>query len=72
MVIQMIRVGEETGTLASYLDSVADMLTEEIEYKVKNMISLIEPLMVIGVGVMVGFIGISVITPMYGLLKAIR
>jgi type IV pilus assembly protein PilC len=72
MVTQMIRVGEETGTLASYLDSVADMLTEEIEYKVKNMISLIEPLMVIGVGIMVGFIGISVITPMYGLLKAIR
>jgi type IV pilus assembly protein PilC len=72
MVTQMIRVGEETGTLASYLDSVADMLTEEIEYKVKNMISLVEPLMVIGVGVIVGFIGISVITPMYGLLKAIR
>jgi type IV pilus assembly protein PilC len=72
MVIQMVRVGEETGTLAIYLDQIAELLSEEIEYKVKNMISLIEPAMVIGVGIMVGFIGIAVITPMYGLLHAIR
>jgi len=72
MVIQMIRVGEETGTLPTYLDHIADMLSEEIEYKVKNMVNLIEPAMIIGVGIIVGFIGISVITPMYGLLRAIH
>jgi type IV pilus assembly protein PilC len=72
MVIQMIRVGEETGTLPVYLDQIADMLSEEIEYKVKNMVNLIEPAMIIGVGLIVGFIGISVITPMYGLLRAIH
>ena len=72
MMIRMIRVGEETGTLDSSLEQIADFLSEEMEYKVRNMISLIEPTLVIGVGGAVGFVAVSVILPMYGLLKSVH
>lgn len=72
MMIRMIRVGEETGTLDTSLEQIADFLSEEMDYKVRNMIALIEPTLVIAVGGAVGFVAVSVIMPMYGLLKAIH
>jgi type IV pilus assembly protein PilC len=72
MMIRMIKVGEETGTLDSSLEQIADFLSEEMDYKVRNMIAMIEPAMVISVGAAVGFVAISVILPMYGLLKAVH
>jgi type IV pilus assembly protein PilC len=72
MMIRMVRVGEETGTLDNSLEQIADFLSEEMDYKVRNMIALIEPTMVIIVGGAVGFVAISVVLPMYGLLKAVH
>lgn len=72
MMIRMIRVGEETGTLDSSLEQIADFLSEEMDYKVRNMIALMEPSLVIVVGGAVGFVAVSVILPMYGLLKAVH
>jgi type IV pilus assembly protein PilC len=72
MMIRMIRVGEETGTLDSSLQQIADFLSEEMEYKVRNMIALMEPALVIAVGGAVGFVAVSVILPMYGLLKSVH
>jgi len=72
MMIRMIRVGEETGTLDSSLEQIADFLSEEMDYKVRNMIALIEPSLVIAVGGAVGFVAVSVVLPMYGLLKAVH
>ena len=72
MMIRMIRVGEETGTLDSSLDEIADFLSEEMDFKVRNMIALMEPSLVIAVGGAVGFVAISVILPMYSLLKAVK
>lgn len=72
MMIRMIRVGEETGTLDSSLVQIADFLSEEMDYKVRNMIALMEPALVIAVGGAVGFVAVSVILPMYGLLKAVH
>jgi type IV pilus assembly protein PilC len=72
MMIRMIKVGEETGTLDNSLEQIADFLSEEMDYKVRNMIALIEPTLVIAVGGAVGFVAVSVILPMYGLLKAIH
>ena len=72
MMIRMIRVGEETGTLDSSLEQIADFLSEEMDYKVKNMISLMEPALVIAVGGAVGFVAVSVILPMYQLLQAVH
>jgi type IV pilus assembly protein PilC len=72
MMLRMIRVGEETGTLDQQLEQVAEYYAEENEYKIKNMIALIEPSLVIFVGLMVGFIGIAVISPMYGILREVH
>lgn len=72
MMIRMIRVGEETGTLDSSLEQIADFLSEEMDYKVRNMISLMEPSLVIAVGGAVGFVAVSVILPMYGLLSQVK
>jgi type IV pilus assembly protein PilC len=72
MMIRMIKVGEETGTLDSSLEQIADFLSEEMDYKVRNMIALMEPALVIAVGGAVGFVAVSVILPMYGLLKAVH
>lgn len=72
MMIRMIRVGEETGTLDSSLEQIADFLSEEMDYKVRNMIALMEPSLVIAVGGAVGFVAVSVILPMYGLLRAVH
>jgi type IV pilus assembly protein PilC len=72
MVLRMVRVGEETGTLDQSLEQIADFLAEEMDYKVKNMIALMEPALVIAVGGAVGFVAVSVILPMYGLLRAVH
>jgi type IV pilus assembly protein PilC len=72
IVIQMIKVGEETGSLDSNLEEAADHYAEEVDYRLKQMITLMEPALVIVVGVMVGFIAISVIAPMYSLVHAIH
>jgi type IV pilus assembly protein PilC len=72
MMIRMIRVGEETGTLDSSLEQIADFLSEEMDYKVRNMIALMEPALVIAVGGAVGFVAVSVILPMYGLLRSVH
>jgi type IV pilus assembly protein PilC len=72
MVLRMVRVGEETGTLEQSLEQIADFLAEEMDYKVRNMIALMEPTLVIAVGAAVGFVAISVVLPMYGLLKAVH
>ena len=72
MVIRMVRVGEETGTLDQSIEQIADFLAEEMDYKVRNMIALMEPSLVIAVGGAVGFVAVSVILPMYGLLRAVH
>ncbi len=72
MVIRMVRVGEETGTLDQSLEQIADFLAEEMDYKVRNMIALMEPALVIAVGAAVGFVAVSVVLPMYGLLRAVH
>jgi type IV pilus assembly protein PilC len=72
MMIRMVRVGEETGTLDTSLEQIADFLSEEMDYKVRNMIALMEPALIVAVGAAVGFVAISVIMPMYGLLQAVK
>ena len=72
IVIQMIRVGEETGSLDANLEEAAAHYAEEVDYRLKRMIAIIEPALVIAVGVMVGFIAVSVIAPMYALVHAIH
>src|ERR1700731_2400179 len=72
MLTQMVRVGEETGTLDTYLEQAADFYEEELEYKIRAMTSLIEPVMTVAVGLVVGFIAVSLISAMYGLIGALK
>jgi type IV pilus assembly protein PilC len=67
LVTQMIDVGEETGRISEMLVKVADFYDSEVEHAVKGLTSLIEPMMIVFMGVMVGFIAISVISPIFSL-----
>lgn len=72
MVTQMISVGEETGRLDQMLVKVSDFYEAEVDSILKGLASLIEPIMIVGLGVLVGFIAISVITPIYTLVSSVK
>ena len=65
----MLSVGEETGDLANSLMYVSEMYEEDINELTKNLATLIEPVLMIVMGVIVGFIAISIITPIYGITQ---
>ncbi|ACL69356.1 type II secretion system inner membrane protein GspF [Halothermothrix orenii] len=65
MVIQMINVGEEAGSLDNMLQKVSDFYDKEVETSINNTVSLIEPLMIVVLAVIVGFIVMSIILPMF-------
>ena len=71
MVSQMVRVGEETGELEKMLGKVADFYEDEVDSAIATLTSIIEPLMMIAVGCMVGVIIISMYLPMFKLLTLI-
>jgi len=66
-IIQMIRVGEETGQLQTMLDQVALNLEREVKDQVEKGVALLEPILIILMALMVGFIVISVMLPMFAL-----
>jgi type IV pilus assembly protein PilC len=72
MVGHMIAVGEETGQLDPMLSKVADFYEAEVDAKVKALTSLLEPVMIVFVGGMVGFIVISMYLPMFSIYEHIR
>ncbi len=72
MVGHMVAVGEETGQLEHMLSKVADFYEAEVDAKVKALTSLIEPMMIVFVGGMVGFIVISMYLPMFSIYEHIR
>jgi type IV pilus assembly protein PilC len=72
MVAHMIRIGEETGELEKMLGKVADFYEEEVDASISALTSIIEPLMMIGVGCMVGVIIISMYLPMFKMLTLIQ
>jgi type IV pilus assembly protein PilC len=67
MVVQMMAVGEETGALDSMLSKVADFYEREVDDMVNSMTSLIEPLLIVFMGVSVGAILISLYLPIFGI-----
>jgi type IV pilus assembly protein PilC len=72
MVEHMISVGEESGQLETMLGKVADFYETEVDAKIKSLTALIEPLMIIVVGSVVGFIVISMYLPIFSLYDKIR
>jgi len=72
MVTHMIDVGEETGRLSDMLVKVSDFYEKEVDATVKGLTSMIEPMLIIFLGVIVGFIAISVMTPIFTLVSSIN
>jgi len=69
MVPQMIEVGEETGTMGEILLRLADFYEEEVNDVTKNMASIIEPILMVTLGTVVGFFAIAMLQPMYSLME---
>jgi type IV pilus assembly protein PilC len=72
LVLEMIKVGEETGETASILAKLADFYEEEVTNTTKNLSAVIEPLLMLFIGAVVGFFAISMVQPMYSMLQAIQ
>ena len=72
LAIQMISIGEETGELDAMMMKVADFYEDEVEQAVKALTSIIEPLMMVAIGVMVGTILVSMYLPMFKVFDALQ
>jgi len=65
MVTQMVAVGEETGALDAMLAKIADFYEDQVDASVKSLTSILEPVMIVVIGGMVGFIVISMYLPLF-------
>jgi type IV pilus assembly protein PilC len=72
MVIQMAAIGEETGQMDSMLEKVAEFYEDEVDAAIKSLTSIVEPIMMIFVGGIVGFIIIALYMPMFALFDKIK
>ena len=72
LVSQMVKIGEETGELEKMLDKVADFYEDEVDTSIAALTSIVEPLMMIGVGMIVGVIVIAMYLPMFKLLELVQ
>jgi len=72
MVGHMVKIGEETGELEKMLGKIADFYEDEVDSAISTLTSIIEPVMMIGVGLMVGVIIISMYLPMFKMLTLVK
>jgi type IV pilus assembly protein PilC len=71
IMVQMVRVGEETGSLGSILKTLARFYKREVDGAVDTLIGLIEPIMIVGLGVGVGFLLTSILLPIYNIASSL-
>ena len=71
IVTQMLAIGEETGNLEDILDQLAVHFEEEVDDTMKNISSIIEPLLLLVIGVVVGFLALALISPIYNIGNSI-
>jgi len=72
MVTQMISVGEETGSLDAMLGKIADFYEDEVNASVKSLTSILEPILMIGVGAIVGTVVISMYLPIFNMMNIVK
>lgn len=71
LVVNVIKVGEETGALDEVLQEIAMFYEGEVDQTMKNLTSIMEPILMIGIGLAVGALAVSVISPIYNLVNVI-
>ncbi len=72
MLVQMAAVGERTGRLASLMLNTTRHMEEDVDSRLKALVSIVEPLMIVVMGVIVGFITLSIITPIYSVVDHVK
>ena len=72
MVVQMVAIGEKSGKIDKMLEEISKFYDPEIEYTIKNLTSLLEPFMLLSMGLMVAFIALSVLLPIFNLMKVFK
>ena len=72
MVVQMIGVGEQTGALDQMLNKIADFYEEEVDVAVSGLTAMMEPIMMVGIGGMVGFMLIAMYMPIFDIAGAVK
>jgi type IV pilus assembly protein PilC len=70
--VQMLRVGENTGTLDTQLETTAQFFETELDYKIKKLTALFEPIVIIVMGALVGFVAIALVSAMYGVFRQVK
>ena len=71
-VIQMVRVGERTGELSDQLNNAATFYEEELSYAVDKLTAYFEPIMILFIGVVVGFVALAMVSAMYGIYNQVE
>jgi type IV pilus assembly protein PilC len=69
---QMFAVGENTGSMDDQLRAAADYLDRELDYRIKRFTTFVEPAIIIGVGMIVGFVAIALVSAMYGIFNQVK
>ncbi len=67
IVSQMVRIGEETGSMAHVLEGIGKFYNQEVEVMTRNLTSLIEPILIVGLGIGVGILTIGILMPVYNI-----
>ena len=72
MVYYMIKIGEDSGSIEEVLDKTADFYDEEIDTAIQRLTTLLEPLMIVVMAIIIGFIVISMVLPMFEMVKTVQ
>ncbi|PYM68535.1 MAG: pilus assembly protein PilC, partial [Candidatus Rokuibacteriota bacterium] len=72
MVIQMISVGEQTGALDAMLSKIADFYDDEVDVAVSSMTALLEPIMIVVLGVLIGGLVVAMYLPIFKLVTLVK
>ena len=68
---QMLRVGEDTGSLDTQLEVTAEYYETELDYKIAKLTALFEPIVIVAMGLVVGFVAVALVSAMYGIFRSV-
>jgi len=72
LLVEMILVGEKSGSVESTLDTLAEYYEQRVDQKIGTLSSMIEPALIMAIGLMTAFIALSIITPLYSIMRSIQ